>query len=38
MTDVAVLLGCVLIGMMIGASGGLLALGLCRTAKKGGEQ
>lgn len=33
MTDVAVLGGCIALGMMIGANVGLLASALCRTAK-----
>lgn len=33
MTDVMVLGGCIVIGMIIGANVGLLASALCRTAK-----
>lgn len=33
MTDVMVLVGCIVIGMIIGANAGLLASALCRAAK-----
>lgn len=33
MTDVAILGGCIALGMMIGANMGLLASAMCRTAK-----